>query len=251
MVEPWIYPLPLALVVIALGALLLWRDRRVSGALLIGIAVIGLYGLSTPAVSDRLVASLEQRYPPPGMEDLPPVDAIVVLGGGVQPAAEPRTGPDLGAAADRLWHGAELYRAGKAPLVIVTGARPYEDLGPSAAEAARDVLVRLGVPRGAIVLRPDSTSTYEDAVAVRGEIGARTGVDTLLLVTSAMHMQRAMITFQALGLQVWPAPTDRRAVRPARRGEWPWLPSHVAFADANHAWHEYVGLLYYQLRGWI
>lgn len=249
MLQPWVYPLPLGLVVIAAGGLLLWNQRRIVGAVLVGIGVAGLYGLSTPALSDALAGRLEQRYGPVPVAELPTADAVVVLGGGVLPPAWPRTGPDLGAAADRLWHGAAVHRAGRAPLVITTGARPYANPGASAAESAREVLVRLGVPADAVVLREDSTSTREDALAVRDELERRE-LDGILLVTSALHMRRALAAFRAVDVRAWPAPTDHETVQPVRRDVWSWLPYHWAFARSNRAWHEYVGLLYYRLRGW-
>lgn len=250
MLQPWIYPLPLALLAILVGTLLLWKQRRVIGAGLIGLAVAGLYLLSTPAISDALAGSLERQYGPLPVEELPRTDAIVVLGGGVLPPARPRDGADLGQAADRVWHGAALYRAGRAPLVIVTGARPYVDRGDSAAAATGSLLQRLGVPGSALVVRGDSTSTREDALTVLQAMEQRQ-LEHVLLVTSALHMPRAVATFRAAGIRVWPASTDHEVVQPARRDTWAWLPYPRAFARANRAWHEYVGMLYYRLRGWI
>lgn len=249
MLHPWIYPLPLGLLLVVIGGLLLWLHWRIVGAALAAIAVIGLYLLSTPAVSDVLVARLEQRYGPLPAAELPATDAIVVLGGGVSPPAWPRRGPDLGDAADRLWYAAAAYRAGKAALVITTGARPYANPGDSAATAARDVLTGLGVPADAIVPRDDSTSTRDDVLAVRDELERRE-LDSVLLVTSALHMQRALAAFRAAEVRVWPAPTDHQSVQPARREAWSWLPYPWAFERSNRAWHEYAGLLYYRLRGW-
>lgn len=250
MLQPWIYPLPLALLGILLGAFLLWKQRRIIGVALIGMAVAGLYLLSTPAVSDALAGALERQYGPVPVDELPRTDAIVVLGGGVDPPARPRKDADLGHAADRVWHSAALYGAGRAPLVITTGARPYEDRGDSAAETARDLLLRLGVPESALVVRGDSTSTREDALTVREAMEQRRLKD-VLLVTSALHMPRAVTTFRAVGVRVWPASTDHEVVAPARRGVWAWLPYHRAFARSNRVWHEYAGMLYYRLRGWV
>lgn len=250
MLQPWIYPLPLALLAILLGALLLWKQRRIIGVALIGMAVLGLYLLSTPAISDALAGSLERQYGPVPVDELPRTDAIVVLGGGVDPPARPREGADLGYAADRVWHGAAVYRAGRAPLVITTGARPYAGRGDSAAETARDLLLRLGVPGSALVVRGDSTSTREDALTVREAMEQRR-IEDVLLVTSAVHMPRAVATFRAAGIRLWPASTDHEVVAPARRGVWAWLPYHRAFTRSNHAWHEYAGMLYYRLRGWV
>lgn len=250
MLQPWFYPLPLALLVILIGTFLLWKQRRIAGVALVGMAVAGLYLLSTPAISDALAGSLERQYGPVAVDELPRTDAIVVLGGGVQPPARPRKDADLGHAADRVWHGAAAYRAGRAPLVIVTGARPYVDRGESAAEATRGLLPRLGVPESALAVRGDSTSTREDALTVREAMEQRR-LEDVLLVTSALHMPRAVATFRAAGIRVWPAATDHEVVAPARRGMWAWLPYHRAFARSNRVWHEYAGMLYYRLRGWV
>lgn len=244
-----VQPLLLALALTVLGALLLWHGRRVSGAGLVGIAVIGLYLLATPLVSDLLVASLERRFPPPATDELPDAGAIVVLGGGIEPAAPPRNAANLTHAADRIRHGAALYHAGKSGWIITTGARPYPGSGNNAAEAAADLLVELGVPRGDIVGRLESTSTREDALAV-SEVLRSHAIGDVLLVTSALHMRRALATFQAAGISAWPAPTDYEVTDPPIAGSVRWLPDFGAFHRSSRAWHEYVGMLYYGLRDW-
>lgn len=245
-----VQPLPLALLLTALGTLLLWYGRRVSGAVLVGIAVAGLYLLATPLVSDLLVGSLERRFPPPAFEELPNADAIVVLGGGIQPAAPPRRAANLTHAADRIRHGAALYHAGKARWIITTGARPYPGTADNAAEAAADLLADLGVPRGDIVARAESTSTRHDARAV-AEVMRSHAVGDVLLVTSALHMPRALATFQAAGISAWPAPTDYEVTDPPIAGNLRWFPDPGAFFRSSRAWHEYVGMRYYRMRGWI
>ncbi|MDX1610122.1 MAG: YdcF family protein, partial [Halofilum sp. (in: g-proteobacteria)] len=114
----------------------------------------------------------------------------------------------------------------------------------------RELLQQLGVPRAAVATRGGSRSTRDDALAVSAELERR-GLEDVLLVTSALHMPRALATFQALNVQAWPAPTDHEVVAVARSGSWSWLPYPWAFALSNRAWHEYVGTLYYRLRGWI
>ena len=84
---------------------------------------------------------------------------------------------------------------------------------------------------------------------MRDELAQRE-LDDVLLVTSALHMERALATFRAAEVRVWPAPTDHETVQPVRSDVWSWLPYHWAFERSSRAWHEYVGLLYYRLRGW-
>jgi uncharacterized SAM-binding protein YcdF (DUF218 family) len=70
-----------------------------------------------------------------------------------------------------------------------------------------------------------------------------------LLVTSALHMPRALATFRALGVDTIPAPTDFEAVpqpfHPLR-----WLPDAETLAASTQAIKEYLGLWVYRWRGW-
>lgn len=248
--EQLVQPLPLALVLTVLGTVLLWHGRRVTGAAFVGIAVAGLYLLATPLLSDLLAGSLEQRFPPPAMDDLPRAGAIVVLGGGIEPAAPPRPSANLTHAADRVRHGAALYHAGKAGWIITTGANPYPGSGSNAADAAADLLRELGVPRRDIVARQESTSTRHDALAVRDVMQSH-AISDVLLVTSALHMPRALTTFQAAGISAWPAPTDYEVTDPPGVRGWRWLPHFEAFHRSSRAWHEYAGMLYYRMREWV
>lgn len=65
----------------------------------------------------------------------------------------------------------------------------------------------LGVPSQAIALEELSRNTRENAAFTAGLLRAR-GIDHVLLVTSALHMSRALALFAAQGLQVMPAPAD-------------------------------------------
>jgi hypothetical protein len=59
------------------------------------------------------------QYSPP--TDIPAADAIVVLGGGTEPAIPPRRSVEINSAGDRVFAAAQLYRDGKAPVLILSG----------------------------------------------------------------------------------------------------------------------------------
>jgi len=98
-----VWPLGLGcfLLVASLAA---YRWRRVQ-ALLIAAALGLIWVPSTRCVAGKLLKPLEWKYP--GTNDLPSVDAIVVLGGSARPALPPRTGVELGESGDRLLRAAE------------------------------------------------------------------------------------------------------------------------------------------------
>jgi len=260
------YPLGLACVAMALGLLWLWkRPRWVSGAIakriLGAILTVGLVGLllgSNGWVSNGLLRSLEWQNIPDG--ELPNASAIVVLGGGIKAANYPRPWVDVSEAGDRVLHGARLYLAGKAPIVIPSGGRiDWRGGGPPESEAMAEILRAMGVPQGAIVEEPDSLNTYENAANV-AEILRRDGIDgPVLLVTSASHMPRSLLCFAKQGVEAIAAPTD-------------FIVSEQELAELSHSWQsvllnllpdsgrlenttkalkEYLGLAIYRLRGWI
>jgi hypothetical protein len=89
------YPLLASLLLAAWAGILLWRNRRRSGAALFTIALGWLWLWSMPVFSDWVRATLEQRHPPVPLEELPTPDAIVVLGGAMEAAKPPeRLYPD-------------------------------------------------------------------------------------------------------------------------------------------------------------
>lgn len=196
-------PILLALV----GLWLAWRDWRF-GKTLVFTGLAALWLLATPWLSDQLRYSLERHYPPMRVDELPRADAIVVLGGGLEPPNRRNPYPDLGAASDRYWHTARLWHAGKVDEILISGgALPWRDARASEAESAVTLLAALGVPADRIVLEPASLNTRQNADLSASLLRAR-GAEHILLVTSALHMARAKALFERTGLRITPAATD-------------------------------------------
>lgn len=227
----------LALLLAAVG----WRRL---GAWVAGLVVAQTIVLSLPPVAAALVVPLEARARRDTAGALPCCyDAIVVLGGGIAPAVPPEVpDPDLTDAADRVWYAARLYHRGAAPRIIVSGGslldRP-SDLAITEAEGMRRFLVDLGVPTGSIVSEGDSRNTRENVRNVRRMVGdAR-----VALVTSAVHMPRALQLAQEAGLNVTGLATDWSAPPQARPLWENWLPTVGSMGTSAAALHEYMALL--------
>ncbi|HEY0884706.1 MAG TPA: YdcF family protein [Ramlibacter sp.] len=213
--------------------------RRRAGLLLMYSALGWLSIWSVPAASDGLRGWLEDAAGPRAVEALAPAQAMVVLGGSIRGPRPPRRPyPDLGASADRLWHAARLHRAGKAPLLVLSGGTVLEGEAPEA-EAMRQFLVELGVPADAMVLESASVTTAENA-ALTARLLRQRDIDQVLLVTSALHMRRARALFEREGIRVVPAPTDHQVVdRPFRLLDV--VPDAEALEGSGHAIKEIVG----------
>ncbi|MGB7086602.1 MAG: YdcF family protein [Phormidesmis sp.] len=258
----FVYPLGLSSVLMALGLIWLWRyPKRASWAIALALFII-FFG-SNPLVSNKLVSTLEWRYFPP--EPMPSADAIVVLGGATNPALAPRPWVEVLEGGDRILYAARLYNQARAPKLILSGGRVTwrgGGDGPSEADDMKEFAIAMNVPASAIVLEGDSLNTRQNAVNVK-EILRSQSIDSILLVTSAMHMPRSLAVFnkllEELDISVIPAPTDYlvptesyERVNTTLEGRiLSLLPDAGAMHNFTRALKEYVGLVVYRLRGWL
>lgn len=252
----FLYPLGAVslLLVVALG---LWWINSKWTPIPIAIALVAIFLTSNAWTSHWLVQSLEWQNLP--KTELPTADAIVVLGGGTRSKAYPRPDVDFTDAGDRVWYGATLYHAHKAPKIIVSGGRvAWRGAGDPESSDLTKLLVTMGVPMIDIIPEGDSLNTRENAVNVQ-KIIQKQHFKSILLVTSAMHMPRSMAIFQRLGIKTTAAPTDYRISQleldePNRQTEsviLSFLPNEENFIHTTQAIKEYIGTMVYKLRGWL
>ncbi len=246
-----IYPLSLFIWMAKLAGLALWFERKRIAVAMLSTAIALLWIVSTLAFSNYFRAGLERTYLPTAVSESPTADAIVVLGGAVSGPAYPRIDVDLDDGADRVLHAARLYRASKAPIVIATGGNIPWLGGPGPeAPALSALLQEWGVPEGAILLEPDSVNTRENAINTKRILDERE-LEKVLLVTSALHMPRALAAFRAAGVKAVPSPTDYEVVDRQGVTILDFLPDAGALEGTTRAIKEYLGYAVYWMRGWI
>ena len=203
-----------------------------------------------PATANLLALRWEAAYPPVAAADLPQADAIVLLGGFVRQPLPPRIVPDLTGGVDRLFEAARLFHAGKAAHIVVSaGNLPWQVSVAPEAHWIGEYLATLGVPPTAITLESKSRNTHENAVFTAAILKQK-GWHSVLLVTSADHMRRAMATFRKAGVQATAAPADVQGRMPLVEDPFDLLPSVEALAETSNVLKEMIGLVYYRLRGW-
>jgi uncharacterized SAM-binding protein YcdF (DUF218 family) len=205
------------------------------------LALFWLWLWSTPVISHWLASQIENQIAQIPIASVPHVQAIVVLGGGVTPPISGETEIDLKSASDRVWYAAQLFYAGKAPLVLLSGGGNLERQLFSEARAMAVFLKDLGVPAHSIALEETSRNTRENAEFSARLLRAR-GMEHILLVTSALHMPRALMLFNAQGLQVTPAPTDFKSGQEPQYSLLAWLPDADALNGSALALKELAGI---------
>lgn len=212
--------------------------------------ILLLWMSSTPVVGGLLVRVAEGPAERILATDASTADAIVVLSAGriIAPGSAAVSEWDD---ADRFFGGVELFLAGKAPLLVFTGAQPN---GPRGVPLEGDTLTAyargLGVPQDRIATTGAVANTQEEANGVAALLrGRRAGLTHVLLVTSAFHMPRARRLFERAGLVIVPFPVDFQRAAGSRLGLMDLLPSAVGLKKTQAMLHELYGRLFYRVTG--
>lgn len=230
-----IFPLPFTLLLL-LGALacLWWTSRQTLGKWLVTVAAVVLMVLVAPLWSSWVITALEQRYPAltsdAALQAAQDIQYIVILGSSyATDATLTPTSRHTKASLTRLVEGLWLHRRLPQARVILSGG----GRGRPEAEAMLDLLLGLGLSPDRVLLEPYSRNTFEEVVRLKAMIGE----SRFVLVTSAVHMPRAMALFEAGGMRPIAAPTDQTSV-----GSSP-IPSSHYLARFEAALYEHIALV--------
>ncbi|GAA0717770.1 YdcF family protein [Dokdonella soli] len=229
-------------------ALALWLGRRrlSRGLWYAGFALEALCLLLAAPLGANALVALEERRAPPAIACAAPAPAtVVLLAGGVR--RPPHDADDVGAlnaaSVQRTIDAAALVLATPGTeLVISGGIRPGDDVAESTLMAA--LARRLGVPPVSIRIETGSRTTWQNAQHVRALAPA--APERIWLVTSALHMPRALVAFRAVGFVPCAHPVDFRAA-PFREFA-DLLPRGGAIAASEAALHELAGEIAYRWR---
>lgn len=194
-----------------------------------------------------LMRPLEEFFP---VADLPEhVDGIILLGGAEQPDLSVARGrPQMNGGADREFGFIELARRyPEARLVFTGGMRAARDPSFGEAEVARDIQSRLGLDPARVTYEREALNTFENAQNTMRLMQPQAG-ETWLLITSAVHMPRAVLCFQAMGWPVLPVPVDFQTL-PAGQDTWLRFDPLGGLNGLNAAAKEWLGLVYYRILG--
>jgi len=248
----FIYPIGVFTVLVLLAILCWIFDKRGAGRILVGLGVVVILFSSSPIIANWLASRLESQFPPVAVSSLAESEVLVSLGGALAPPVAPRIQVELQGSSDRLLHAARVFKQGKTRRIYLTGGNVFPGYGVlGESHYAKLVLEGWGVPGNNIEIDDRSRTTYENAIETRNYLSEKGWINKpIILVTSALHMPRAVETFRAANIRVIAASTDVQVTGRTGPAVFQWLPSAAALQLTTVAWHEMVGLWYYRLRGW-
>ncbi len=242
-------PVNMGIALGVLGMLCFVLRRKRTAWLFIGTGATWVLLWSIPVTSLWAGGRLEALYPYQPATSLPTADAIVVLGGHTGNNRQNWFLPyDPATASSRVNTAGRLYRAQRANYIVLSGAALDGQL--SEAEMMARALQQQGVPQHALLMETSSLTTYENGHYTK-ELLDRQGFQHVLLVTSALHMPRAMAIFNKEGVTVTSAASPPQITIPDDDTFALWRPNVRTLSASRSIIKEYAGLLVYWLRGWI
>lgn len=245
-------PIGWVLCLIVLGLTLGRRQERKRlcffGRFLIIAAALVLYLFSIPAISDRLLYSLESQYRQPDVEALSSLDLVVVLGAGYHPSGGFRESAEpSGLGYARVFGGVKAFKkSGAGALAFCEGWR--DDARESGAEVMKAFAIELGVQEDKIITEDKSHNTMENTTELK-KLLAPKEQRNIGLVTSALHMPRSERVFRQVfpGDTIVPIPAGY-LYTPQTRFLKSIIPSAIALETSTKAIHEWIGMLWYTIR---
>ncbi|MDI3548500.1 MAG: hypothetical protein PWR10_2152 [Halanaerobiales bacterium] len=173
---------------------------------------------------------------------------IVILGGGINYGFGRGEAELNSITLQRLVKGYRLFNK-LGGSIIFTGGIGVGQQEISEAEIAAEWLREMGVPEDKIVRESRARSTYENGLYVKEWLDNHNYHGRVYLVTSAVHLPRAMMVFYKQGIKAIPVPAGYLS---SHRLSWlDYLPNRAALNANLAAIHEWAGILWYKFRGRI
>lgn len=195
-------PTPVIGLLLLIGVILLLAKRDKFGKPMVIAGTFLFCFFSYDPFTEWFLNSFENKYPAFSLEKAPPgIKYVVVLAGGYTPyEGHPLTSELTSYTLPRVVEGVKILNEIPDSILIVTG-KGWAAL--TEAKAMRKLAVSLGVPFDRVIIEEKSQNTIDHPYYLEDLLGKK----PFVLVTSALHMPRAMALFESANLKPIPAPT--------------------------------------------
>ena len=233
------------LLLLLLAAYLFRRKRSTRNTLLVTAVAFALFFTCRPIYT--LVSKMWSSGFPTEVKSGKTYHYGIVLGGFGE-WDEERNRPDFSKHVDRLLEGIQLYHKGAIKKIVLASDGSNRipddpDEQPGNPIGMRKYIERLGVAPADLILENKATTTRENAQFLLEQLGDSLKSARPLLITSAEHMRRAVMTFEQAGIPVDPYATD--CIIKDKTPKSPF--SLTVMNNWQSLLHELLGTLYYRL----
>ena len=152
---------------------------------------------------------------------------------------------------DRLMQTIKLYKIKKIKKIFISGGSGSL-INQQFKEAyyLREYLIVAGIPEEDILYETKSRNTHENAVYTVANLKEIKG-ENCLLITSAVHMKRAIACFKEMGINPDYYVTDRYSTPRKFIFDYLFIPNAETFAVWDVLFHEYIGYFVYYIVGFV
>jgi uncharacterized SAM-binding protein YcdF (DUF218 family) len=180
-----------------------------------------------------------------------PADAVIVLGGEARESSLDAFGFAPTDAWARMITAVELVRLGRAKMLVLGGSYSFADK-PELPQmvAVQDWINAWKLAPGGVTNLGICWNTHDEAVAF-DRLKKGQGWNSVILVTSALHLRRSVALFKKLGCEVEPIAADFEVHGGAFKWNFSLFPKQYRFTLLALYLHEKIGWLVYRYKGWI
>jgi uncharacterized SAM-binding protein YcdF (DUF218 family) len=260
-----------------LGVLWLLCRRQWRSAIWLGLPTVLLFVVGSTSLTEKLVAREESRWAGGAkvknsefriwksegnngtevsafqrfsVSASAPYDVVVALGGGERVSQHDLLGFAVGDGGSRNLTAIQLVRSGQAKTLVLGGSWPM--LGRPDAPSMSVVqtwVTSWELVGGAVTNLGICINTHDEAVAFK-QLARSQGWSKVMLVTSALHLRRAVALFEKQGIKVTPVSADFQVLGVTPDPFSPFPREHRLFLMALYL-HEKIGWWVYRARGWV
>lgn len=225
--------------IVGLSTWMYKRTRRI-GYFSICFGAFAYLLLSSGPISYALLKPLEFQYGTYQAEEShSEIKYIVVMAGyAVDEKYYPPSSKVNSASVYRLVEALNIWLYDRTRIIVITGSKKVP-------EVMAGTIMAMGVPSESIITETNSRNSYQSAKNIQAIVQN----DRFALVTSAGHMPRSMSIFIKMGMRPIAAPTDFQSGVDPLSADITFSAQHLYFSEL--AMHEYAGLLWYRLKGYI
>jgi len=240
-VSAFLLPLPIGFFLLLIAFYFLMRNSYKKAKVFLFLGLSWFLILSFHPISNAIISPLESSYK--ALLEIPKVQYVLVLGSGHKTNENLSITSQLGSVAIvRLNEGIRIYKKLDNAKLIVSGYKGFDKNYHSF--MSKKLAVDLGVEKENIIKMDKPKDTREEAIEAKKIIGT----NPFILVTSASHMKRSMLLFEKLGLKPIAAPTYHLVKEEKNFSS---IFSSENLYKVKVAFHEYLGLIWAYLKGYI
>jgi uncharacterized SAM-binding protein YcdF (DUF218 family) len=227
-------------------------------AICLGLPTVLLFVIGSTSMTEKLVAREERPWAGGAVDDKSAIsnrqsafsyDAVVALGGGERVSHNDLLG--FGESASRTLTAIQLVRSGKAKTLVLGGSWPMPGRrNVPSMNVVQKWVISNGLVEGTVTNLGICINTHDEAVAF-SQLARRQGWSKVILVTSALHMRRAVAVFKKQGIVVTPVAADFQVLGVPQDLSFSLFPRQQRLFLLSLYLHEKIGWGVYRVRGWL